>query len=219
MTKDLKLAAAARLEEGASKIGVSISPAQTDLLIAYLFQMLEWNEKINLTAVTDPLAAVEHHLVDALAAASSAADLNSVMDIGTGGGVPGIPLAILNPGQKWVLVETLKKKVGFLKSAAAALGLKNVQSIQARACGHPSAEGIPLCEGAISRAFTAAPEWIDLAQHYVCGKRAVLFMLGVGTDAKAFAETASDKIISSTIVNYQLPFEGIPRQVLRLELK
>lgn len=203
-----------RLDEGASAIGVALSPDQSSRLVRYLDLMLDWNGKINLTAITDPMEAVEHHLVDALAASCAVQGLASVMDIGTGGGVPGIPLAILDPGQQWVLVETVKKKVGFLKAAAGALGLRNVRSFQVRAEGEPEKEGLPLCEGAISRAFTSAPDWLSLARHYVTGKRAFIAMLGVGTDAKSFADGSPD-IGDVSIHDYELPFSHIRRQVLR----
>lgn len=210
MTKRLR----GRLDEGASAIGVSLSPDQSSRLVRYLDLMLDWNRKINLTAITDPMEAVEHHLVDALAASSAVQGLASVMDIGTGGGVPGIPLAILDPGQQWVLVETVKKKVGFLKAAAGALGLRNVRSFQVRAEGNPEKEGLPLCEGAISRAFTSAPDWLALARNYVTGKRAFIAMLGVGTDGKSFADGSPD-MGDVSIRDYELPFSRIRRQVLR----
>ena len=207
----------AQLMEGAASVGVTPDAGQAARLIRFLGLLLDWNRKINLTAITDPAEAVEHHLIDALAASPLTADLHSVMDIGTGGGIPGIPLAVLNPNQQWVLVETVGKKVGFLKAAAAALGLKNVRSIQARAEGHPTREGLPLCEGAISRAFTAAPAWFDLAQNYVTGPRAVIAMLGAGTEAEAFA-AANPGFRNVRIADYRLPRSGIARQVMRASL-
>ena len=206
----------AQLVDGAVSVGAAVNEAQAAQLIRFLGLLLDWNRKVNLTAITDPAEAVEHHLLDALAAAPMVADLKSVMDIGTGGGVPGIPLAIVNPNQQWVLVETVGKKVGFLKAAAAALGLKNVRSIQARACGHPETERIPLCEGAISRAFTAAPTWFDLARHYVMGPGAICWMLGAGTDARALAESIG--FVDIQIWNYSLPNSHIARQILRASI-
>lgn len=208
-----------RLTDGAAQMGLNISSDQAAALIGYLGALLSWNEKVNLTAISDPAEAVEHHLLDALAASPLVSDLPSVMDIGTGGGIPGIPLAIVHPEQQWVLVEPLKKKVGFLKLAAASLGLKNVRAIQAKALAAPEREGIPLCSGAISRAFTAADTWFELAKHYVTGPKAIFFMLGTGTDARAFADSIAQMAICRQIMNYKLPFSNIQRQILRVEMK
>ncbi len=202
------------LDSGAASVGAALLPGQADRLLRFLELLLTWNRKINLTSITDPAEAVEHHLIDALATAPSVAGLRSVMDIGSGGGIPGIPLAIVHPEQQWVLVETVGKKVGFLKAAAGALGLKNVRAFQVRAEGHPAKEALPLCEGAISRAFRAGPEWFELARHYVTGPRAVIAMLGAGTDAGELA-AGIPGLLDIRIRDYRLPASQIARQILR----
>ncbi|MDR0965104.1 MAG: 16S rRNA (guanine(527)-N(7))-methyltransferase RsmG [Myxococcales bacterium] len=201
----------------AASLGIILSSEQNSRLRQYLSLLLSWNQKINLTAITHPAEALERHLVDSLGAAPAVDELASVVDIGSGGGLPGIPLAILNPSQQWVLVETVHKKVGFLKAAIAALSLKNVRAIQARAEKNPERERIPLCDGAISRAFQAPDEWFDLAQHYVQPPGDVIAMLGAETDASNARKAFPEADIKSW--EYTLPISGIHRSVLRLRIK
>ena len=206
----------ASLASGAASLGIALSAVQIDRLLRYVSLLLTWNQKVNLTAIADPAEAVERHLIDALGAAPAVRDLDAVLDIGSGGGVPGIPLAILYPGQRWFLVETVHKKAGFLKAAIAALALPNVRAIQARAEGAPQREKIPVCAGAISRAFRAPDEWFALARHYVRAPGYVIAMVG--------AETKTAEVFNSfpgaefQTWEYWLPESDIRRQILRAKI-
>lgn len=214
----------ALLESGAFSLGVELSGAKIDKLLRYLDLLLAWNRKVNLTAITDPREAIEGHLVDALGAAGATRELDSVIDIGTGGGVPGIPLAILHPEQQWRLVETVHKKVGFLKAVVAQLGLSNVRACQVRAMGHPDREGLEFSAGAISRAFCAPDAWFDLARHYVRRPGRLIAMVSdkVRRDdiARAFPHSLSEKSFEPLIEHweYRLPRADIRRQVFRLTI-
>lgn len=203
----------AALEAGAASLGIDLSRAQVDAMRRYLSLLLAWNQKVNLTAITDPLEATERHLVDALGAAPAVQDLASVVDIGSGGGLPGIPLAILFPEQQWFLVETAHKKAGFLKAAIAALALPNARALQARAEGNPLREGIELCEGAISRAFRAPDSWFALARHYVRAPGYLIAMIGAETDIDE-ARNALPGADCQTW-EYRLPTSDICRRILR----
>jgi 16S rRNA (guanine527-N7)-methyltransferase len=113
----------------AAGLGVSLTATMRDQLGTYLAQLLAMNELMNLTAIADPIAAWEKHALDALtlvpllAAVPAGAQL---VDIGSGGGVPGIPLAIARPDLGVTLVEATQKKAHFLGAVAGALGLANV---------------------------------------------------------------------------------------------
>lgn len=204
------------LSAGAASLGIALTEDQNGLLLRYLSLLLAWNRKVNLTAITDPAEAVERHLLDALGAAGAVRDLDDVLDIGSGGGVPGIPLAIVNPGQRWFLVETVHKKAGFLKAAIAALALPNVRAIQARAEGMPLREKIPVCEGAISRAFRAPGDWFALARHYVRAPGYMIAMIGAGDPSAE--PLASLPGAAFQTWEYRLPQSGIHRRILRVEV-
>jgi 16S rRNA (guanine527-N7)-methyltransferase len=166
------------LFSGAQAVGVELTPAQLDQLGRFLDQLLVWNKKVNLTAISDPLQAVEGHLVDSLAAVPEVRGVPSILDLGAGGGFPSIPLAVVLPESRFVLADAVGKKVGFLKAAIAGLGLKNAQAVHVRAEGDPQKEKLPVCRLAICRAFMPLPEWLKLAPAYVEEGGSIVAMLG-----------------------------------------
>ena len=121
-------------DELAGRAGLALSARQHDLLHRYLDLLLAANVTMNLTRITDRAAAEVQHVGDSLTLlALLPRDPHRLVDVGTGGGVPGIPLAIARPDAQVLLVESTKKKAAFLRSAVADLGLKNVTVSDARA--------------------------------------------------------------------------------------
>ncbi len=113
----------------AAELGVTLQPVMVEQLGSYLAQLLAMNELMNLTAISDPVAVWEKHGLDSLTLAPLLAALPAgaeLVDIGSGGGVPGIPLAIVRPDLRITLVEATQKKAHFLDSVTRALGLANV---------------------------------------------------------------------------------------------
>lgn len=200
------------LLEGSEALSLRVGEAQAAGLVRYLDLLLTWNKKVNLTAITGPEEAVEGHLLDSLAAAPALAGVESVVDLGAGGGLPGIPLALLLPEVEFTLVDTVGKKVGFLKAAAASLGLKNLRAVHARAEGAPGKEGIPVCGAAIARAFMAPAEWTALARHYVKEGGLILAMLGAET---GLPEQMPEGVCFLDSLEYRLPRSGARRRVAR----
>ena len=121
----------ARLRAGAGELGLALTPEQSARLIDYLELLVRWNAVYNLTAVRDPAEMVTRHLLDSLAIAPLVRGENLV-DLGTGPGLPGIPLAILAPERKVTLVDSNGKKTRFLREAVRVLGLANARVEQAR---------------------------------------------------------------------------------------
>jgi 16S rRNA (guanine527-N7)-methyltransferase len=117
-------------------IGVTVDDAVIAKLGDYLARLLAMNEQMNLTAIEDPVEVWERHALDALTLVPLLAELGAgarLVDVGSGGGVPGIPLAIARPDLRVTLVESTQKKAAFLSAVAAALGLSNVSVHSARA--------------------------------------------------------------------------------------
>lgn len=162
----------------AAQVGIALAPEESERLGRFLDTLLTWNKKVNLTAITDPLQAVEGHLVDSIAAVPDVEGAGTVLDLGAGGGFPSIPLAVIRPQIRFVLVDAVGKKVGFLKAAIAGIGIKNAQAIHARAEGKPADEKIPIADAVICRAFMPLPEYLALAAHYVAPGGRVVAMLG-----------------------------------------
>jgi 16S rRNA (guanine527-N7)-methyltransferase len=114
------------LLEGVTEMKLEITPAQQEKLLDYLALMNKWNSVYNLTSLRDPMQMVTHHLLDSLAAVPAFAGARNVLDVGAGGGLPGIVLAISRPDMKVSMIDTVHKKTAFLKQVKAELELSNV---------------------------------------------------------------------------------------------
>ena len=121
-----RAAVAAVLADGIDVLALDLDATQQARLLDYLALLLKWNAVYNLTSVRDPLQMVTHHLLDSLAAVPSFAQANNVLDVGAGGGLPGIVLAIARPAMQVALIDTVHKKTAFLKQVKAELELNNV---------------------------------------------------------------------------------------------
>ena len=123
------------LKDATEKYGISLSDEQLDQFDMYYQLLVEWNEKINLTAITEPREVAIKHMVDSLScwrADLFEADI-AVIDVGAGAGFPGIPLKIYRPDIKLILLDSLNKRIKFLQTVVDELGLENVKCIHARA--------------------------------------------------------------------------------------
>lgn len=114
------------LKDGIEEMQLDVSEAQQGQLMDYLQLMAKWNAVYNLTSLRDPMQMVTHHLLDSLAAVPAFAGARNVLDVGAGGGLPGIVLAITRPDMKVSMIDTVHKKTAFLTQVKAELGLANV---------------------------------------------------------------------------------------------
>ena len=119
-------ALAAVLEQGIKDMTLEITPEQQTKLMGYLALMNKWNAVYNLTSLRDPQQMVTHHLLDSLAAVPAFANARNVLDVGAGGGLPGIVLAIVRPDMNVAMIDTVHKKTAFLNQVKAELKLTNV---------------------------------------------------------------------------------------------
>ena len=120
-----------QLAEGVLALGCSLSSVQQEQMVAYLVLLEKWNRTHNLTAIREPQKMVTHHLLDSLSIIPNLKG-DSILDVGTGGGVPGVPLAIACPEKSLVLVDSNGKKTRFLQHVVHALGLTNVAVYHSR---------------------------------------------------------------------------------------
>ncbi|MBU5454874.1 16S rRNA (guanine(527)-N(7))-methyltransferase RsmG [Caproiciproducens sp. MSJ-32] len=123
------------MKEASLEAGVDLSEEQYNQFIKYMKLLQEWNEKINLTAITEDEEIIKKHFIDCIKAFKSEAIKNAknIIDIGTGAGFPGLPIAIMNPNAQVTLLDSLNKRINFLNLVIGELGLKNVVTIHSRA--------------------------------------------------------------------------------------
>ncbi len=124
-----------RLDRGLASLGISASDLQRERLLSFTDLLARWNRAYNLTAVRDPLEMVPKHLLDSLAVlprVQPRVHHGPVLDVGTGPGLPGLPLAILLPGLDFTLLDGNGKKVRFVRQVVLELGLDNVEPVHAR---------------------------------------------------------------------------------------
>jgi 16S rRNA (guanine527-N7)-methyltransferase len=127
---------AGALSEGLNQLGLALSPAQQQQLLDYLDLLGKWNKIYNLTAVRDPAQMLTQHLLDCLAVVqplkARLPALQTVLDVGAGGGLPAVVLAVACPQWQVSAVDTVAKKAAFIQTAAHSLGLSNLRGIHAR---------------------------------------------------------------------------------------
>jgi len=151
----------AQLAAGVAALGLALPEGAEAKLLAYLALLDKWNRVYNLTAVRDVERMVSHHLLDSLAAVPYF-QAETVLDVGSGGGLPGIPLAIARPELQVTLIDSIAKKTAFLLQAKAELGLKNLQVVTGRVEDFRPETGFDIVT---SRAFSDLKEFVTLTRH------------------------------------------------------
>lgn len=152
-----------KLLQGLNQLDLSLTEHQITQLMDYLALLQKWNKVYNLTAIRDPEEMLIKHLLDSLAIVKHIKG-ERLIDVGTGGGLPGIPLAICYPDKQIDLLDSNSKKTRFLIQAKAELGLQNVKVIHSRVEKY---QPEPLYDGVVSRAFAAMADMLHWTHHLV----------------------------------------------------
>jgi len=150
-----------QLAAGVAALGLTLPAGAEAKLLAYLALLEKWNRVYNLTAVRDAERMVRHHLLDSLAAVPFFQG-QVVLDVGSGGGLPGIPLAIARPELQVTLIDSIAKKTAFLLQAKAELGLNNLNVVTGRVEDFRPESGFDFIT---SRAFSDLKEFVMLTRH------------------------------------------------------
>ncbi len=165
------------LHEGLRQLGLHLP---TDGLLQYINLLHKWNHAYNLTAIRDPESMVIRHLLDSLAILPWVKG-HRVLDVGSGAGLPGIPLALARPELHVVLLDSNGKKIRFLQEVKRALRLNNVEIVQTRVESYHQAHGF---DTVTSRAFSTLAQMIHLTKHLVAGDGIWLAMKGRHPEAE-----------------------------------
>ncbi|RIX48203.1 MAG: 16S rRNA (guanine(527)-N(7))-methyltransferase RsmG [Rhodocyclales bacterium GT-UBC] len=197
------------LAAGIGELGLDLPVTAQQKLLAFRDLLLKWNKTYNLTALRDPAQAISHHLLDSLAILPHVG-AGPLLDVGSGGGLPGIPLAIARPDLSVSMVDTVQKKATFLQQAAIELGLKNVTAHHARVEDmHGQYAQIS------SRAFAEIGLFISLTRHLLAPGGRWLAMKGVRPDEELQALPAD--IVVEAVIPLRVPGLDAERHLIILK--
>ncbi len=200
--------ARARLADGIQTMGLAVDEARQEQMMAYLALLARWNRAYNLTAITEPLAMVDRHLLDSLSL-SPWIPKGLVVDAGTGAGLPGMVLAIAGVGEQYILVDSNGKKIRFIRQACRSLGLNQVTPVQGRV-ESLTLEKTP--QVVVARALAPLGRLVEWTRHWL-DQGAVL--LAMKADLQ---ETEVDQVDASYNVSIQTLKSADPTLTRRLVL-
>ena len=198
------------LIDGCDLLNIKINEPQIDQLIDYSVLLGRWNQTYNLTAIRDPLDVIRFHLLDCLAI-NQFLEGNNFIDVGTGAGLPGIPLAIINPHRKFTLLDSNGKKTRFLFQAKLDLGLANIDEINDRAERFFPEEQY---DCVLTRAFASLGEMIKNCHHLLTREGYFLAMKGRIDESELSEVTKNYKVSHSSPIN--VPGVDGSRHILKI---
>ncbi|MEQ1128244.1 16S rRNA (guanine(527)-N(7))-methyltransferase RsmG [Acinetobacter johnsonii] len=185
------------LKQGSQKLGLDLSDEALNLLLKYQDELVLWNKAFNLTAIRDPKEMLVKHLLDSL---SILKDLpkGRLLDIGTGGGMPGMIIALCQPERQCVLLDSNGKKIRFLKQFIADLKLTNVIAVQTRVENEDSIHDLGQFDVITSRAFASLTDFINASKPYMHPDSIIASMKGLvpHDEVEAFKNEFSCDIIA-----------------------
>jgi 16S rRNA (guanine527-N7)-methyltransferase len=203
------------LARGVEALSLPVDAAARGLLLRFAERLLAWNAKVNLTAVTDPAELAEKHFVDSLALLPLLGPARTVLDVGSGAGLPGMALACARRELQVTCCDASSRKVAFVKAVSAELGL-DVRGVAVRAEGDPRREGLPCAEAVVSRALAEPAEWVPLGARYLAPEGRLFAMLGQKADVGPLARLAEENGLALEVLErFALPLSGARRAIAR----
>jgi 16S rRNA (guanine527-N7)-methyltransferase len=160
------------IKDGAARLDVNLADEALEKAAAFIELLSKWNRVTNLTAVRDPAQMVAYHLLDAFAVQPWITG-QRILDVGSGGGIPGVPLALINPDKDFILLDSNGKKTRFMVQAKVELALDNVEVIQSRIEDHETQY-----DQIISRAFTSLDQYATCCLPLLVDRGSLLAMKG-----------------------------------------
>ncbi len=200
-----------QIRSGLEALSLEHTESQLDRLQAYLALLHKWNRAYNLTAVRDPQAMIGRHLLDSLAVAPYLQG-TYFADVGTGAGLPGIPLAIMRPESRFELIDSNGKKIRFVTQAINELKLDNAHATQCRVEDHRPPRGY---DAVTSRAFAALTDMAQGCSHLLAPDGVLLALKGLYPDEEIQALPAQYRIEASHVL--QVPGETGQRHLIVIQ--
>ncbi len=201
------------LKQGSQALGLSLSDEALSLLLKYQDALVLWNKAYNLTAIRDPKEMLVKHLLDSLSILNDL-PAGRLLDVGTGGGMPGMIIALCQPERACVLLDSNGKKIRFLKQFIADLKLSNVIAVQTRVENTDSIQDLGHFDVITSRAFASLTDFVEASQPYMHEHSIIAAMKGlVPTDE---LEQIKDQY-SCKVIELRVPRLDEQRHLLLLQ--
>jgi 16S rRNA (guanine527-N7)-methyltransferase len=198
------------LEAGIKQLNLKIDLQKQELLLAYLEQLVKWNKAYNLSGIKEPERMLSLHILDSLSVLPFINE-NSVLDVGAGAGLPGIPLAICNPNKEISLIDSVGKKTRFLFQVSSQLNIKNVAVINDRVENYRSEQSFDIV---ISRAYSSLSQFVAQTRHLLGEQSKLLAMKGLYPQAEINDLPDDFKLLNAH--ELQIPGEAGARHLLEL---
>lgn len=216
--------------EGAKDFDIQVEPEAIEKFTAHALELMKWNQKINLTAITAPLEVAVKHFLDSIIPAKIIPSGSSLLDIGSGAGFPGIPLKILMPSLSVTLIDASRKKVNFLKHVIRILELKNIEALHIRAEDFAKTPCAANKYGVIiSRALSSMTAFALTSLRFIHKGGVIVAMKGKVSDRDMESlrlsihkelgiQNGNTKIFSLSVDRYTLPYLNSDRSVVSLRI-
>lgn len=162
-----------QLESGLNSFAIAYEPEQIDALLSYLMLLEKWNKSFNLTAIRDVNRMLAYHLLDSLSIWRWIPAQANILDVGSGPGLPGIPLAIMLPQTNWALLDSNGKKTRFMQQAVAVCAVKNVTVVKSRIEDYHAQQPLDVV---VSRAFTSLTTFVHSVAHVIQPETVIMAM-------------------------------------------
>jgi 16S rRNA (guanine527-N7)-methyltransferase len=208
----LSLNLEAELQRGLEALNLELSVDQSSRMLVYLELLQKWNKSFNLTAITEPRKMLSHHIFDSLSIAPSINQKDRALDVGSGAGLPGIPLAIALPESEWLLLDSNGKKTRFMQQAIAACSIDNAEVVKSRVQDYHAAQPVSLI---VSRAYASLGDFIMSVSHLINERTRLLTM----KTAIKSEERDTANISQFTVTETELTVPGIISSRTLFELR
>jgi len=211
------------VQDAAAQLGINVHHRQSEQFGRHAQWLLEWNRKINLTAITDPQEVAIKHFVDAIAPLHHIPDNGHLLDIGTGGGFPGIPLKIMRPEQNMTLIDSVRKKINFVRHVIRQMPLEGVKALHTRAEALadilPSADKFDII---VCRALTDPHAALVLSGPLLAPRGMVVLYRGPGEPSDTDPDQRQSIVVGgvdyqASSITYTLPSSNFSRRVFLIQ--
>ncbi|MBQ0365137.1 MULTISPECIES: 16S rRNA (guanine(527)-N(7))-methyltransferase RsmG [Providencia] len=201
-----------KLNQLLAKTDIDLTEKQKQQLVDYVGLLAKWNKAYNLTSVRDPQQMLIRHIMDSIVV-NGQLNGTKFIDVGTGPGLPGVPLAIVRPDSHFVLLDSLGKRIRFLKQVQHELGLTNIEPVQSRVEEYPVENGF---DGVISRAFASLNDMLSWCHHLPSSDGRFYALKGVIRDDEI---ALPEGFVIESITELEVPELDEQRHLVKVSIK